>query len=92
MRHGKGLSIALLLLCMTGSAMASGDSAPGVPEEAEAVCAAPEVSRPSAEPLPPAQTCPSYCRSGRLACLSDCGGDVSCEQACNDAYIDCCKF
>jgi hypothetical protein len=91
MRHGKGLSIALLLLCMTGGAMAAGESAPVVLEEAEVVCAAPEVSTPPvAVEAPVAFTCPTYCRTERFNCLSGCNGDTACQQACNDAYNDCC--
>lgn len=92
MRHGKGLSIALLLLSMTGSALASGDSAP-VAGEAEAVCLAAGASQPSevaAGTVPLPYTCPSFCRAERFTCLSGCNADAACQQACNDAYYDCC--
>ncbi|WP_164015940.1 hypothetical protein [Pyxidicoccus trucidator] len=81
MRHNKTPSIALLLLCMTGGALAAGDSAPAPLEEVEAVCS---------EPL--ALSCPSYCNAGRVVCIGACNGDEACRQACIDAYIDCCKY
>ncbi len=91
MRHNKVISIALLLLSMTGGALAAGEAAPV--EELEAVCIAPETVASSAQVSEPlALACPSYCSADRVRCVQSCNGDVACRQACNDAYIDCCMY
>jgi hypothetical protein len=34
----------------------------------------------------------AYCGPARVACRAACEGDAACLTACNEAYMDCCKF
>jgi hypothetical protein len=43
-------------------------------------------------PRPAEAACPIYCSQDRIACRNACAGNAACLAACQDAYVDCCKF
>ncbi|AKQ63965.1 hypothetical protein A176_000877 [Myxococcus hansupus] len=90
MRNKKGVSVALLLLAVSGVTLASQRAAPDEVHVDEPVCVATGVM--AREAPGPLAACPSFCGPDRVACLAACNGDVACRGSCQDAYISCCGF